>query len=138
MTVEAIEDSRQRGGTLTLDGHEFAKQMTSVTLTPSTDTEGEPLETLSGATIGEDEVTSWQLDLGAVQDFTDPTGFVEFSRANAGEVVAFTWKPAGPTGPSYTGTVKVRAVPIGGNVAERLTTTGGWPVEGDPAVDYTP
>lgn len=137
MTVGAIEDSRLKGGTLTIDGHQFAKQMTSVSLEPSEADEGEAIETLSGATIDADEVTSWVLNLGAVQDFDDPAGFVEFARANKGELVAFTWKPnSTEDSPSYAGTVRVRAVTIGGDVATRLTATKGWPVIGEPAVTY--
>jgi hypothetical protein len=131
-----ITDSRNKGGTLTLDALAFAKQATSVTLTPSADEDGDDLETLDGSTILADEVTSWALDLGMVQDFEDPAGFVEFARANAGDVVPFDWAPNGATGPSYSGNVKVRAVPIGGDVASRLTTTASWPVEGQPSVDY--
>lgn len=139
MTVGAIEDSRLSGGTLTLDAQPFAKQMTSVQLSPSTDTDGEPIETLSGAKIEADEVTSWELNLGAVQDFEDPAGFVEFCRANAGEIVAFTWRPNVAVGtPSYTGTVRVRAVEIGGDVKSRLSTSATLPVIGAPTVDYTP
>lgn len=132
----AVTDSRNKGGTLTLDATEFAKQMTAVTLTPATEQDGDDLETLDGSTILAPEDTTWTLDLGGIQDFTDPAGFVEFSRANAGEEVAFSWAPNGATGPSYAGTVKVRPVPIGGEVATRLTTTASWPVVGDPAVTY--
>ena len=135
MTVGAIEDSRLKGGTLTIDGHSFAKQMTEVTLEPAENEEGERVETLSGATQEPDEVTSWTLNLGAIQDFDDPTGFVEYARDNKGELVTFSWKP-NAAGPTYSGTCRVRAVTIGGAVATRLTTTKGWPVVGDPAVIY--
>ena len=137
MTVSAIEDSRLKGGTLTLDAQPFGKQMTSVSLEPSEAEEGESIETLTGATVEPDEVTSWVLNLGAIQDFDDPAGFVEFARANKGEIVPFTWDPnAG--GPSYTGTVRVRAVTIGGDVATRLTSTKAWPVIGEPTPEDPP
>lgn len=132
-----IEDSRLKGGTLTLDAvATFAKQMTSVVLTPSTETEGEAVETLDGSRIEADETSKWTLDLGAIQDFDDPAGFVEWSRSNAGDEVPFTWEPNGDLAPSYAGVVKVRPVPIGGNVAERLTTTASWPLVGDPDPTY--
>lgn len=131
----AIEDSRLSGGTLTLDAQPHGKQMTSVTLEPSTDKDGDDLETLTGDTIEADERTTWVLNLGAVQDFDDPAGFVEFARANAGQVVPFDWKPNG-TGPSYAGQVRVRPVTIGGDVKPRLTTTAAWPVVGEPAPTY--
>lgn len=135
MTVEAIEDSRLKGGTLTIDAQPFGKQVTSCSLEPSEDSNGEDLETLTGATIEADETTSWVLNLGAVQDFDDPAGLVEFARANKGDVVAFSWKPNG-TGPTYTGQVKVRALTIGGDVATRLTNAKAWPVIGEPTVAY--
>lgn len=136
MTIEQIEDSRLKGGTLTIDGHNFAKQFTEVSLEPSEEEEGEAAETLSGATIEPDEVTSWVLNLGAIQDFDDPAGFVEYARANRGEVVSFTWTPNATGAATYTGTVRVRAVTIGGAVATRLTTTKGWPVIGEPDAAY--
>lgn len=138
MTVSAIEDSRLKGGTLTVDGQQFAKQMTSVSLEPSEAEEGEHIETLSGATSEPDEVTTWVLNLGAIQDFDDPQGFVEYARANKGELVSFTWLPNAVGAPSYAGTVRVRAVTIGGDVATRLTTTKAWPVIGEPTPTYTP
>lgn len=132
-----IEESRQKGGTLTLDAQPFAKQMTEVTLTPAVRTEGEALETLSGDTKSPDELTDWTLDMGAVQDFLDPAGFVAFANANAGDEVAFEWKPnADATSPTYTGVVKVRAVQVGGAVNARLSSSTSWPVTGQPTTTY--
>jgi hypothetical protein len=131
-----ITDSRNKGGTLTLDALEFAKQMTNVTMTPSVDEEGDRIETLDESTIEPDEITSWAMDLGAIQDFTDAAGFVEFARANDGEVVSFVWAPNGAGEVSYAGTVKVRAVPFGGDVNTRLTTTASWSVITGPTPTY--
>lgn len=134
-----IEDSRLKGGTLTLDLiATFAKQATSVTLTPSTETEGERVEALSGDTIEAEEKSTWALDIGAIQDFDDPLGFVEWSRLHAGEEVDFEWLPNATGAPTYAGVVKVRPVAIGGNVAERLATTASWPLIGDPTPTYAP
>lgn len=131
-----ITDSRNKGGTLTLDAQPFAKQMTSVALTPATDEEGDAVEALDGSTIDPDEVTSWALDLGAIQDFTDAAGFVQFAFENAGDVVPFAWAPRGADGPTFSGNVKVRAVTIGGGVNTRLTSDTSWPVQGLPT--WTP
>lgn len=130
-----ITDSRNKGGELTLDAQPFAKQLTSVELAPDTDEDGDAVETLDGSQILPDETTSWTLELGAIQDFDDPAGFVEFARANAGDVVPFTWRP-NDGGPTYSGSVKVRAVTIGGDVNARLSSTASWPVQGVPAVAY--
>lgn len=128
MTVGTIEDSRLKGGTLTLDATEFAKQATNVNLEPAVESDGDRVETLSGATIEPDETTGWTLNVGAIQDFDDATGFVEFCRANAGQVVAFSWLPNADGAPTYSGDCRIRAVTIGGDVATRLSTTAAFPV----------
>lgn len=126
----AIEDSRNLGGTLTLDAEAFAKQATSVALVPAVAEEGDAVETLSGDTIEPDEIVSWSLNIGMIQDFRDPAGLVEFLRANAGEVVAFTWAPngAGAGDVAYSGDVKIRPTTIGGGVNVRLTSEVELPV----------
>ena len=131
-----IIESRLRLGTLTLGGTAFATQATNVRLVPSTEEDGDPLETLSGDEILPDEQTSWALAITAVQDFDEATGFVNYAMQNAGDVVAFVWAPTGATGPSYAGNVKVRPVEIGGDVNARLTTEAEWPIEGVPTPTY--
>lgn len=133
-----ITDSRLKGGTLTLDAVSFASQATNVRLTPATDESGEPLEVLSGETVTADDETTWALVIDAVQDFDNPAGFVNFSFDNAGQLVPYSWQP-NPTGPTYSGTVKVRPVEIGGDVNARLSTSAEWPTTAKPTrVDYTP
>lgn len=124
-----ITESKLKSGTLTIEGNSFATQATNVTLTPDVDEQGDALEVLSGDTLSPDERTMWALGIEAVQDFTNPAGFVEYCRQNAGDVVAFSWKPA-PAAATYSGTVKVRAVEIGGDVNARLTTSAEFPVIG--------
>lgn len=136
MTVGTIEDSRLKGGTLMLDAVPFAKQATECALTPSVAEEGERTEVLSGAVIEPEEVTSWTLDLNAIQDFDDPAGFVEFARSNAGQIVSFSWEPNETGAPTYAGTVRVRAVKIGGTVAARNNSDTSWPVIGDFSTTY--
>jgi len=135
----AITDSRNKLGTLTIDAlTTFSKQITNVKLTPSVDEDGDKVETLDGSTILPDEVTSWVLELGAIQDFDDPDGFVEFARANAGDLVPVVWQPNQVGAPSYACSVKVRAVEIGGEIAQRLPTSTTWPVDGEPTPTYAP
>lgn len=130
-----IVDSRNKGGTLTIDGVEFASQTTSVQLVPDTDEVGDSLEVLSGATITPDDETTWSLTVEAVQDFDEPDGYVAFSLANAGQIVPYSWRP-NATGVTYAGTVKVRPVAIGGDVAKRLTTGKAWPCQQPPTPTY--
>jgi len=133
-----ITDSRNKEGTLTLDAAQFEAQATAVALVPSTDEEGDAVETLSGDEILPDDVTSWTLNITAIQDFTDATGLLEFLRANAGDIVTFDWKPTTAAVPHWSGSVKVRPAQIGGNVNERLTSEIVLPIQGDITPDYTP
>jgi hypothetical protein len=130
-----IVEDRLKSGTLSLDALPFATQATNVNLSPDTDEEGDPVETLSGDTIEADDVTTWSLNVTAIQDFDDEAGFVAFCLANAGDVVPFTWKP-NAAGVSYAGTCKIRPVEIGGDVAARLTTSASFPVVTGPTPTY--
>jgi hypothetical protein len=125
-----IKDHRLKTGTLTIDALPFATQATNVTLEPDVDEEGDELETLSGDTESPEEVYSWSLNITAIQDFDDPAGFVRFCKDNAGQEVPFSWRP-NAAGVTFSGTVKVRPVSIGGDVATRLDTSAEFPVIGD-------
>lgn len=124
-----ITESKLKSGTLTLDALPFATQATNVRLTPDVDEQGDPLETLSGDSLGADEVTKWTLTVEAVQDFDDPAGFTRFCFENAGLAVPFSWKPnAGAT--TFAGSVKVRALEIGGPVNTRNLSEVEFPCVG--------
>lgn len=132
-----ITESRLKNGQLTLNGVAFTTQASNVTLSPDVNEEGDTLETLSGDTILPEERTAWTLGVEAIQDFTDPAGMVAFCFENAGDVVDFLWRP-GPSGesPTYAGSVKVRAVEIGGDVNSRLSTSAEFPCQGVPVPTY--
>lgn len=137
-----ILDHRLRKGVLTIDGKQFATQATNVRLVPDTDEVGDPLEVLSGDTVTAEDETSWTLVIEAVQDFDEPTGFVNYAMQNAGLVVSYVWTPNDATGDavgagvSYNGTVRVRPVEVGGDVAKRLTTSAEWPCQQKPTATY--
>lgn len=137
----AITDSRLKGGTLTLDGTAFAKQASAVSLVPSFSEEGDAIETLDGSTLEPEEVTTWALNIGMVQDFDDEAGIVEFLRSRAGEVVDWSWDPSAD-GPTYSGTAagsngaKLRPTTIGGDVNVRLTSEVELPLKGEPSTTY--
>lgn len=130
-----ITESKLKTGTLTLDALPFAAQATNVSLVPSVDEQGDPIETLSGDQKGADEVTTWVLKIEAVQDFDNVSGFVKFCFDNAGQSVPFSWE-ASPTSPTWSGSLTVRAVEFGGPVNTRNTTEAEFPVIGTPT--WTP
>lgn len=135
-----LTDSRLKLGTLTIDTHAFTGQATNVQLVPSTTTttEGDRLELLDGnvLTPTETDTTTWSFNFTGVQDFDNETGWIEFARANAGDVIPVVFKP-NATGPSYDATVRVRPVAIGGGVNVRLTSDAAWPVVTGPTPTYT-
>lgn len=132
-------DSRLKEGTLTL-GTEPALlvvscQASNVRITPSHDEDGDPLEVLCGDVLPAPKKRTDTLSITAVQDFTDPAGFIAYTWQNDLAVVDFTWTP-NADGPTYTGTVEVLALEVGGDVGTRLTTDAEWPVVGAVAVTY--
>ena len=122
-------EHRLKTGTLTFAGIQFQTRVTNVHLEPDADEDGDRLETLSGHVQEPDERTTWTLNVEVIQDFDDPTGFVNTCMDKAGQSVAFTWKPNSTTGgATFTGTVRCRAVTIGGDVNKRLDTGAEFPV----------
>ena len=136
-----IIDSRVKKGSLKLGAtglgqKDFSCQPTAITIEPSYNTDGDPLEVLCGDTILPSTTRTDALKFTAIQDFDDPQGLVAYSWNNDMEPVPFEWKPSGATGPTYTGTVEVRALTVGGDIAKRITTDAEWTIAGKAT--YTP
>jgi hypothetical protein len=135
-----ITESKLKTGTLTLGtspGVDFACQATNVRLTPSVKETGDEVETLCGDMIGADSKTSWTLKGTSIQDFDDADGFVQYCFDNDLEEVAFEWKPSATSG-TYSGTVEIRAVEIGGEINKRLSTDWEWKITGTGVPTLTP
>jgi hypothetical protein len=130
MTVE----SKPRNGVLSLGATgsavDFATQSSNVRVTPNYEESGDRLELLDGTVLEPDTTRIDKLTIEAVQDFTDAAGFVNWTWLNDLTLVPFTWQPNGPTGPTYSGNVNVRAVEVGGDVGKRNMTTAEWNLDG--------
>lgn len=136
----SITESKLKVGTLTFvvgvaDPVSFACQATNVRITPDHNEDGDAVETLCGDKLTPDTVRADALNITAIQDFTDPDGFVAFSWANDLDVATVSWKP-NVDAPTYSGVVQVRAVEVGGEVNKRITTDAEWPFQ--TAVTVTP
>lgn len=129
-------DSRVRAGTLTIGTKSWETQASNVRITPAHDEDGDALELLDGTELPAAKKRTDVLGIITVQDFDDPQGFVAYTWTNDLQVVAFTWKPSGATGPTYAGQVEVLACEVGGDVGVRLTTECEWAIVG--AVTVTP
>lgn len=122
-----VKVSKLKDGTLTLDGTAFATQATNVRLVPPDQPKGNDVgEVLSGDPLPPESEDPWTLVMTAIQDFEDPAGFVNFTWVNQGESVPYTWAPSGATGPSFTGTVTIWPVELGGDVNKRLDVDAEW------------
>lgn len=128
-----ITESKVWNSTLTIDSVSYACQHTNVRLVPSTETDGDPLPVICGQELPAEETDSYVLAITSIQDFTDPAGFQRMTWDKHGTSVPFVWTPAGPSGPTFSGNVRVRRVEIGGEARRRLTVEVEW-----PATDVTP
>jgi hypothetical protein len=134
--------SKLKNGSLTLGGGTgqgaptqitASCQTTAVKLVPDYDVE-QGVETLCGDREPDATVERWELQLTAIQDWSDPAGLTEWLFTNAGKVVPYEWKPTGATGPTYAGTCQVFASEIGGEVGARLTADLTFPCMEKPTI----
>ena len=131
-------DSRLGPGTLKFDStHEFNTQAAAVRLTPTVNSEdGTP--TLAVPDPAPLSTIDWALNLDAIQDFTEPTGLVNYLMDNALDEVPFEWVPDSDDGVAFSGTVQIVPIEIGGDVAVQVVTSVELPMIGAPTrVDGT-
>lgn len=134
-----IVESRVKSGVLTLGtapGNDFSCQPTNIRVTPTTDDDGDPVETLCGDMIPAGKKESWVLAGTAIQDFDSPTGFLSYCYDNALETVPFTWQPNIAGAPTWAGNVVIEALEEGGDVNTRITTDFEFDVAGKPTRTY--
>lgn len=129
-------DSYRLGpGTLELGAGQFAMQLSACRITPTENvSEGEDINLLDGTTLeGDDDVTySYVLSGTAVQDLL-AAGFAAFTWENAGDEVSFEFVPvtARPEA-TFTGTVRIVPLEIGGDVKTRPTSDFTFQCIGTP------
>lgn len=132
-----VQISKQRMGTLTLDGEPFEAQQRSVSIIPPEQSDDQPDEVLSGDPLEDEDPEVWKLGLTAIQDWENPTGFLKFTWDRHGEAVPFVWAPKGAGGPTYAGTVRLSAGLVGGEMNRRTESELEWTItSGKPA--WTP
>jgi hypothetical protein len=132
-----LTDSRLGPGTITFDSHDFSYQASNVRLVPTiNETDGtKTLATPNPPPLAE---VAWALEGTCIQDFDTAAGFVNWAMDNALTEVTFTFIPTTPPGVTYSGTVQVRPVEIGGDAGVQVTTDFSMPIVGDPTrVDGT-
>lgn len=110
----------------------FAVPLTAITITPSYDEAGDPVIFVDGSRIAADETVSDSLTLSFVQDFEDATGLIKYLWTNGGSEAAFVFETgtSAQLGKRFTGVVKLRRPPVGGEAGARLTSEVELPVVG--------
>ncbi|MFF5793963.1 hypothetical protein ACFY5D_18115 [Paeniglutamicibacter sp. NPDC012692] len=117
---------------------EFGSQCTAVKLEPSVDEE-DNIPVLSGEELEGDETESYMLTGSFLQDYGGMTSLLVWCKTNAGKVLPFEFTPSTAGGLTIKGSVKIRAVAIGGDVKTRNTTDfefkgiGDWVPSAVPA-----
>jgi hypothetical protein len=133
----AIVDSRVRRGSLKIadaDGTmvDFSCQPTAVRIVPSAEAGGgETLEVLCGDTASDaaGAQRGATMEISAISDFENPSGLVAFSWSGDGATRKIEWNPTGNADDLWEGSVVLRAIPVGGTVAERLVESITWTME---------
>lgn len=111
---------------------EWGAQVTACTLEPETD-EGDSMFFLDGSEDS-DETTSYTLTGSLAQSY-DETSLLIWAKENAGTSLPFTFRPRSDKPLVCTGTVKIRAVSIGGDVRTKNTSDFTFTGIGDWAID---
>lgn len=128
----AVWESKLKEGTLTLGGNDFSCQPTNVTINTSYSDSGggEGVEVLCGDVLPGGEAgtsVTRNLNINAIQDFTNPDGLMRFLRGNELKQVDFTWQ-ATDAAEVASGKVECRLGDWGGDVARRLSTSLSLPI----------
>lgn len=100
---------------------EFGSQITNARIEPSVDEE-DNIPVLSGEEVDGEETETWILAGSFLQDYTGMDSTLVWCKTNAGKILPFTFVPNSEQGLQITGTVKIRAVQIGGDVKTKNTT----------------
>lgn len=101
-----------RNATLTIEGTDYANQVTQVTLTPEQATQ--TLKTMVPDGIVQDvDTATWTCSMAGIQDYTDNQGLARFLTEMSGEQLDMVFTPK-VGGVSATVTVVSKAVPFGG------------------------
>jgi hypothetical protein len=128
-----VNESRVKNALLKLEGAagafvDLACQATAVRIVPDV-AAGDQLETVGGCMSSGSGGNTATLEVTAISDFLDPAGLVAWSWKHSGEERQFQWTPNGANpGETWTGSITVVPIPVGGDANVRLTEQITWTV----------
>lgn len=130
----AVESHTLGPGQLTLgevaSEREFGTAIRNARVVPSA-TEGDTLTVLSGAETTDEGDETWTLE-GTVLQSYDADALAIWCATNSGTDVPFTFVPRNDEALQVTGTAKVRAIAVGGDVKTRNTSDFNFKIIGKP------
>lgn len=111
---------------------DMTAQVTACKIAWSVDKE-DNVPVLSGEELeGEADYTA-QLSATVLQELSDD-GIIDWTWANKGTVVPFTFTPNSAEGKSVTGMVRVDPIDLGGDVKKKNTSELEWDCVGEPTL----
>lgn len=99
---------------------EFEAQCSKISLEPSVD-EGDPIPVLSGEELAGDDEESYVLKGEIIQEFS-ATSLLKWCHEHRGTSQPFVFIPNTDGDLSWTGTVKIRATSVGGDIKKVNTS----------------
>jgi len=114
MSVIAVEPIVLTDVSLLIPTDDYAKNVSSVTLTPTSTNvswKGLGKNTFTGATTA-----TWVVTVEYAQDWETPNSLSQYLYEHEGEKVTMTFKPQSGSGPSFTAEVTIVPGAIGGAV----------------------
>lgn len=106
---------------ITFGANDHSAAVTSALFNPNTSVQR--WRGLSATSQKRKYTTDWTLDLNFGQDWETLNSLTPYLRANEGAEVAVTLKPRSDSGPTFTATVLVPPVPIGGTAEQYATAS---------------
>lgn len=111
---------------------DLTSQVASLTVKWSVNAEdGVPV--LSDEMLEGDETFTAVISANMILDLTED-GFVDYTWANKGLAVPFTYVPNTAKGRAVSGVVKLRPVDIGGDAKKTMRSDIEWPCVGEPVL----
>lgn len=123
-------------GSLTIgqpaSSREWGGECSKAALVPSSSGE-DSTPMLDGSELTGEDTNTWALEV-TVADNYDRDSLQNYCIENAGKEEPFVWVPNNDGASSYSGTVKIRPIKIGGDVKKKNLNDVSMPLTGAPTV----
>ena len=135
-----IQSYTLNNGTLTLGAAplDISCQLTNAQINPTENvTTEDAVHVLCGDVLPSSDTVDYSFTLGGtvLQDLS-LSGVVDYTWTNMGEEVPFVFTPDNDQAATWTGTVRIIPLQVGGDVPTRPTSDFEWVIVGTPVPDF--